>query len=199
MNKTVLALSLAVAAAAIPAQADLIPSFAGTSTIDEQSTIWNYTINITKEQNANSGDYFTIYDFGNFIPGSNMQPSGWTFSSSLVGTTPSQTIPFDDPTIPNLTWTYTGATIIGDSAAGLGIGPFSVSTAGFLGEFAPQMRMSMFAAQGTLAGGPNAGSKVNNVGQIQVPTAIPEPSSFALMLAGVALGLGGRAIVRRRL
>ena len=35
-----------------------------------------------------TGDYFTIYDFGNFLAGSNLQPVGWTFSSSLLGTTP---------------------------------------------------------------------------------------------------------------
>jgi hypothetical protein len=198
MKKVLLASLALLAAATMVGRADIIPTFTGTSTIDEQSTVWNYTINITKEQNATVGDFFTIYDFGSFIAGSNVQPAGWTFSSSLVGTTPSQINAADNPNILNLTWTYNGPTIIGNSPAGLNIGPFSVSTAGFLGDTVPSIKSSMFAAQGTLAGGPTAGSKVNNVGNISVPAAIPEPSTIALILGSGGLGMVGRALARRR-
>src|SRR5438874_997791 len=110
--KRILALwIIAVAASLTVAQGDIIPTFAGTSTVDEQNTTWSYTLNVTAEQNASTGDFFTIYDFGNFIPDSNSQPTGWTFSSSLIGTTPLQANPVDDPTLYNLTWTYTGPTI----------------------------------------------------------------------------------------
>ena len=37
-----------------------------------------------------TGDFFTIYDFGSFIPGSASAPVGWTLSSSNVGVTPGQ-------------------------------------------------------------------------------------------------------------
>jgi hypothetical protein len=160
------------------------------------STVW--AVNITAEQNATSGDFFTIYDFGNFIPGSNSQPAGWTFSSSLVGITPSQTNPTDNPSLLNLTWTYNGPTIMGSTPAGQNIGPFQVSTAGFLPEFVPPTHNTDFTAQGTLAGGPNAGSHVNNVGKIPVPTAIPEPSTLGLIFGTGGLGLVGRALARRR-
>ena len=179
-------------------RADIIPTFVGTSTLDQQNTIWSYTVNITAEQSANPGDFFTIYDFGNFIPGSNSQPAGWTFSSSLLGTTPSQTNPVDNPSLLNLTWTYNGPTILGSTPAGQNIGPFRVSMAGFLPERLPPTGNGYFAAQGTLVTGPNAGSKVDNVGRIPVPIAIPEPSTFALIVGAGGLGLIGRALARRR-
>lgn len=187
---------IAVIASLTVAQADIIPSFVGTSTQDQQNTIWSYTINITAEQNATPGDFFTIYDFGSFIPGSSAQPADWTFSSSLVGITPAQTAPFDDPTLLNLTWTYNGPTIAGATPDGQNIGPFQVSTSGFLPEVAPAMNTSQFAAQGTRASGPEAGSKIGNVGQIPVP--IPEPSTIALIVGTGGLGLIGRALARRR-
>ncbi len=198
IKKLLFAGIVVIAASLTQAKADIIPTFTGTSTQGGQNTIWSYTVNITAEQNATAGDFFTIYDFGAFIPGSNMQPADWTFSSSLVGITPAQTNPFDNPAIANLTWTYNGPTIAGTTSAGQNIGPFQVSTAGFQPEVAPGLRNSQFAAQGTLATGPNAGSKVDNVGQISVPAAIPEPSTLALIAGAGGLGVIGRALARRR-
>jgi hypothetical protein len=179
------------------AHADLIPSFIGTSSMGDPSnpnTAWNYSMDITSQQNATSGDFFTIYDFGSFLAGSATQPTGWTLTSSFLGTTPAQTNPNDDPSLLNLTWTYTGPTLSGESPEGQGIGPFSVTVLG-----RPTLpRISNFAAQGTLAAGPNAGTKVGNVGEIRVPTPIPEPSTFALVGLAGGVALIGRAISRRR-
>ena len=192
--KKIVALGLmGFVACILSARADIIPSFMGTSA-SGSNTIWSYTVNITDEQNASAGDFFTIYDFGPFVAGSATQPLGWTLTSSLLGTTPSKTNPTDDPSILNLTWTYSGATIIGASAAGKGIGPFSVT---LLGTVTLQ-RPSEFAAQGTLAVGTNAGTKIGNVGQIPVPTAIPEPSTLALAAMASGLFMIGRKIARRR-
>ena len=199
MNKRLQIALLALCGGLISARADVIPSFvsAGPSA-DQQNTVWSYKIDITAEQNVTTGDFFTIYDFGNFMPGSNVEPSGWTFSASLVGTTPSQTNPTDNPSLFNLTWTYSGPTIVGNSPAGQNIGPFSVMTAGFDPEFLQINSNGQFAAQGTLATGPNAGTHVNNVGAISVPAAIPEPSTLALIFGTGGLGVIGRALVRRR-
>ena len=195
--KKIAALGLiALVASIAAARADIIPSFAGASTIGDPSnpsTIFAYNIDITSQQSAMSGDFFTIYDFGPFVSGSNVQPSGWTFSSSLVGTTPAKTNPTDDVSLFNLTWVYNGPTISGANPAGQGIGPFQVTILGPM----PRLGRSDFAAQGTLATGPNAGTKVGNVGRIPVPVPVPEPSTLALITAA-GLGLIGRAVSRRR-
>ena len=102
---------IALVAAVAAVHADIIPSFAGTSAGGGTNTVWNYTINITSDQQVMTGDFFTIYDFGPFVAGSATQPAGWTFSSSLVTTPPANTNPPDNPSLANLTWTYAGVTI----------------------------------------------------------------------------------------
>jgi hypothetical protein len=184
---------IGLAASIAVGRADIIPSFLSEVSTGgpNPNTVFSYSANITDEQNATTGDFFTIYDFGSIVPNSNTQPAGWTFSEQLVGVTPSNTNPNDNPAIMNLTWTYTGTTpIIGNSAAGKNIGPFSVTV---LGPPSEVLGSSMFAAQGTLAAGPDAGTKVGNVGTIPVPIPVPEPSTFALIgIAGALLGVFGR-------
>jgi PEP-CTERM motif len=172
---------------------DIIPSFAGTSPGSGASTVWNYTINITSDQQVTAGDFFTIYDFGPFVMGSNLQPTGWSFSSVLVTAPPTGGNPPDNPTLENLTWTYTGTATI---PTGTHLGNFAVALATSQFNEAPPTRNSYFAAQATRTGDPTA-SKITNVGQIPVPTAIPEPTTLSLLaLAGVGSAL--RAIRRRK-
>ena len=170
-------------------RADIIPSFQDAVPFGNNS-VWSYNIDIGEHQAVNTGDFFTIYDFGNFMSGSNSQPIGWSLSSSFVGNTPTQVNPTDNPSLLNLTWTYDGPTITGPS---LDIGVFRVTVVGPVSALA----ISQFAAQSTRSDGPNAGTKLKNIGSIPVPTAIPEPSVLAL-LATAAAGLGGRLFLRRR-
>src|SRR5437879_6269116 len=78
------------------AHADLIPTLVTVTGVGPFT--FSYTVQLSAGQNvqpggvpgitSNSGpgasgattaDYFTIYDFGGFVPGSNTQPSGWAF------------------------------------------------------------------------------------------------------------------------
>ena len=126
-------------------RADIIPTFTGTSPGSGTNTVWNYTINITTYQQVTTGDFFTIYDFGPFVLGSNTQPAGWTFSSSLSASAPPNTSPPNDPTLADLIWTYTGSATI---PTGSHLSGFSVTQATSLFQATPSMRNGFFAAHG---------------------------------------------------
>jgi hypothetical protein len=174
---------MAFSAMTLAAYADVIPTLSSITPSGSNFT-WNYSANVTVDQRVNGGpsvageDFFTIYDFGNFVPGSNVQPAGWAFSSALVGRTPLLVLPHDDPTILNLTWTYFGRTpIVGPAALGI----FSITTN------TNQVGTSGFAAQATRNGGPNDGTKISNVGAVSVP--VPEMSALLPILSVCSAGL----------
>jgi hypothetical protein len=160
------------------ARGDIIPTL-NSVTGSSPNFTWNYAANVTVDQTVNTGDFFTIYDFGSIAPGSNTQPTGWTFSQALVGPTAALTSPTDNPNILNLTWTYTGTTPIVGSAA---LGIFSVITS------TDQLKDGQFTAQATRNSGPNAGTKVSNIGTVAVP--VPEPSTlFPIISLCAAIGV----------
>ena len=189
MKKAYLLGMLVLAAAISGARADVIPTN-GAITAEAGGFRWNYSTNVTVDQVVKPGDYFTIYDFGQLRTGSNIQPANWAFSSSLIGTTPGTVLPQDDPNVFNLTWTYTGtAPIAGQSLLGL----FSVVSD------TDQMRSDNFAAHATRASGPQAGTKIDNIGTVGVP--VPEMSALApvIGICGIAAaGFFSSALRRRR-
>jgi hypothetical protein len=166
------------------ARGDIIPTLDSITGSNPNFT-WNYSANVTVDQTVNSGDFFTIYDFGSIAPGSNTQPTGWTFSQALVGPTAALTSPTDNASILNLTWTYNGANPIVGSAA---LGMFSVITS------TDQLKTGQFTAEATRNSGPNAGSKVSNIGAVNVP--VPEYSTL-LPIIGVC-GAALLSTLRRR-
>src|SRR5258706_6848719 len=77
-----------------------------------------------------AGDGFTVYDFFGYVAGSESHPGGalWTFSATGPDFPPGTFLTnTDDPTIPNLTWTYHGPTIVAP-ALGQFLGLFSAAT-----------------------------------------------------------------------
>lgn len=94
----------------------------------------------------------------------------------------------DLPTVPNLTFTYTGAaSIVGPTA----IAGFSaVSTFGNFGQ------RKDFVGRATKSAGA-VGTPVDSVGTVTVPGAVPEPQAVISMAVGMTflVGLG----LRRRL
>ncbi len=182
---------MGIAAVLCTARGDINVNFDSTSST-ATSTLWNYTINVTSQQEVRPGNFFTIYDFGDIIPASNVQPTGWTFATSPLGATPDKINAPDSVTLMNLTWTYNGPVIPTET---LGLGPFQVAIAG---AGRTDFRSSYFSGQGTLISGPNAGTPIGNIAFIVVPTAVPEPASIALFLGTAGLGLLGSALARRR-
>lgn len=177
---------------AVSLRADIIPSFSGTSPGSGTNTVWNYSINITSQQQVTTGDFFTIYDFGPFILGSNTQPAGWSFSTSLSAAAPPFTNPPNNPTLADLTWTYTGSAPI---PSGTNLSGFSVAMATPQFQELPPSQLGYFAAQATRVSA--EGSKISNVGRVPVPAPIPEPTTLSL-LAFAGVGSALRAIRRRK-
>jgi hypothetical protein len=189
MRKSFLGL-ITIGVTILAAHGDIIPTLSpSTPAAASGGFTWNYGVNVTVDQMVQPGDFFTIYDFGSFTAGSNLQPAGWTFSSSLTGTNPSLVTPTDNPSLLNLTWTYTGTTAINGAQA---IGNFSVVAA------SNQLKSSDFAAEATRNGGPNVGTKVDNVGVVSVP--IPEMSALLpiLSVCGAGLAASVPSLLRRR-
>jgi len=167
------------------ARGDIIPTLSSITGSSPNFT-WNYSANVTVNETINPGDFFTIYDFGSIAPGSNTQPAGWTFSQALVGPTAALTSPTDNPSILNLTWTYNGASPIVGSAA---LGIFSVITS------TDQLKAGQFTAEATRNSGPNAGTKISNIGAVSVP--VPEPSAL-LPILGVSAAAVFSRLLRRQ-
>jgi hypothetical protein len=188
MKKTYF-LGLIAFATMMTARADIIPTLFSTTPNGSNFT-WDYNGIVTANQTVTTGDFFTIYDFGGYVAGSATAPAGWTVSVQLVGITPSDVNPVDNPSLFNLTWKYIGTTpIVGDSSLN---GQFTADS-----TFKDPTRAN-FTAQATRSNGAQAGTKVDNIGMVDVP--VPEMSALLPILSVCGAGLLSLvpSFVRRR-
>ncbi len=187
-TRTLAALTFVVMATR--AEAGLLPVSATPTLQQDGNTRYTYGVVLTSDSTLKTGDYFTIYDFAGLVPQSNVQPANFTLSVSNVGRTPPGTVPANDATLPDLTWTYTGAaTLIGQT----GLNNFSVVSTN-----APSQTTTEFTA---LTHRQIDGQPDSNITETLVPgsgsaitTGVPEPATLALF----AIGLPFAAFVRRR-
>lgn len=171
MRKAFILGLVAFGAGIFVAHGDIIPSLDSVTGSTPNFT-WNYSANVTVNQTINTGDFFTIYDFSSIMPTTHNQPSGWTFSTALIGPTPSLVSPSDNASLWNVTWTYTGTTPIAGAKA---LGIFSVVAS------TDQLKMGQFTAEATRSNDPT-NTKIDNIGNVSVP--VPESTSL-LPLIGV--------------
>ena len=180
----ILGLSL-LGSAVLVARGDIIPTL-DSITGSSPNFQWNYAANVTVDQTVNTGDFFTIYDFSSIMPTTTFQPAGWTFSTALIGPTAPLTTPTDNPSLWNLTWTYSGTPINGSAPLGM----FSAVTT------TDQLKSGQFTAEATRTSGPEAGTKVSNIGHVTVP--VPEPSAFFPIIGVCAAALVSTLLRRQR-
>jgi hypothetical protein len=171
------------------ARADIIPHLVSV-TPDGPNFRWTYEADLTNNERLDltkNVAFFTIYDFAGLVPGTNMQPMDWAFSSALVGVTPPKILPTDDPAIPNLTWTYTGSAVIGPGP--LNLGDFSADS---IYSAKTSVDFASLATKNTVDD--KDGTSVQNDGSVSAPF-VPEPGTMMILGLGIAPMIGA---LRRR-
>jgi hypothetical protein len=144
---------------------------------------WSYPISIDSSEDVNPGNFTTLYDFNGLFgtPSYSGAVTG-AISVNNTGITPSSQKVEDDPSIPNITVTFTGTTSGG--AASLG----TVTADSVFGS--NSARFGVFASQATAS---DSGLPIGNQGTQLEPT--PEPASLALLALALPF-VGG--VIRRR-
>ena len=200
MNKLIFALTTLAAAGA--AQADIIPTLTASSPVKVGNFYeYIYTATLAADQELQTGNYFTIYDFQGFDHFGTLG-AGFSGATALLGKTPSQVIPVDDPMVLNATFTYNGPTLNEPNNGGQGVstelGSFTIFSK-FNG-----LGLISFASEAVKNNGFAKGTVIDNVGSTAGPlqgsgsgSTVPEPDSWALLVTGI--GFVGLAARRRRL
>lgn len=189
------AAAIGLVALSSAAKADILPSTAGpTVTANGNGTFtWTYEVFVTGAQTVNPGNSFTFYDFQGFTGQATATNGQFTPTTTLVSPAPVITpfgavTPNDSAGIPNITFTFSGATpIVGQGINGTSLGTFSlVSTLGGPGVRNP------FLGRGT-----DTDSGLLNANITNYIAPVPEPGEYAV--AGIfGAGLIGLMVRARR-
>lgn len=152
-------------------------------------SIYEFDVAIGLHEEIKAGDFFRIYDFGG-LTGTPTAPAGWTVTVANTNTVPPPSVILtygDDPALPNITFTYEGATPIVGATDITGFEAFSTD---------PLSNHAFKDAVGLSTN--DAGGALSSVNAVLVPGApapVPEPSSVALLAAAAVFT--GRKLFRR--
>lgn len=160
--------------------------------------LFSYQGQLAPDQGVKSGDELVIVDFNGYVPGS-VDSTLADVTASISNTLPAGLLlppgVTDNPSIPDLVFTYIGPDF---QTSG---GPFGSDT-NFNGLSAKSIygnsALGSFSADAVKNDGPETGTTTYNVGSVGVPSAVPEPASWAMMLFGIGLIGAGLRTSRRQ-
>ena len=194
MKKWVLAAAAAVGLAG-SANAAVITLQSITNNGPNDNT-FRYQGTLGPDEGLRSGDRLVIYDFGGYIDGSIFTPSAQVIGSTEFTSTDPVTPGFnDDPNIVNLVFTYVGPDFrnVDGPFAPLDFNGLGARTTFSFGSADAFFTLTTKNNPNGAPGGSN--TPVFTLGSVTVPTAVPEPATWAMMLGG--FGLLGAATRRR--
>lgn len=186
-----LAAFVALAVVALAAgQASASITMVALSPVNNGNGTWtyNYQVNLSGDENANTGDFATLYDFTGLQGTPTLSgafSAGWQINLPFLGQTPAgiTPIPADDPAVVNIFLSRTGGTILGNGTQQTLFDLQAISTLG------PGIPRHAYSSLAHVAGDPNGATNAT-LGSVSGPAfLVPEPSSIALF------GMGGAVLV----
>lgn len=184
------------------AHASITPALA-TITASGSDFVFTYNATLSGDEGLTNGSQLVIFDFAGYVPGSIFSPSPDIVASVEMvanfdtGAGGVQVNPMftDDPTIPDLVFTYIGPDF---QTSG---GPSTAQSLGGLGAVSTfgGMRLDGFSSRAISNSGlGTVGTASFNNGAVGVAAVgLPEPTSWALLIAGFG-GVGTLLRARRR-
>lgn len=187
--------------AAIAAMAMSVPAGAAVVTLsdvtpDGSNFRFTYGGTLAPDEGAVDQSKLIIFDFAGYVDGSIFSTIADFVGSTELSSGTNFIAPgyVDDPTLPNLVFTYTGEDL---RASGGPYPPLSFTGFGALSSLGGR-DLGAFTSFGVKNNPPAvAGTDLITIGNTQIPSAVPEPATWAMMLAG--FGLVGTTMRRRKL